>query len=144
MLTTIIKTIDTFLNIATTSSSVTLSLTGFRFLVIPISSSIACGLTIIIKIMYEIVKQKYFLYKKQYEEDQKTIKSFDKIYRKSLQDNVVDEKNMNLYVIFLLKFWMNQKMNPSYKYERENKISSFCKNKLKFNLEPRSFLCDYV
>ena len=72
MLTTIIKTIDTFAIIATTSSSVTLSLTGFGFLVNPISSSIACGLTIITKIMYEIVKQKYILYKKQNQEDQKT------------------------------------------------------------------------
>ena len=52
--------------------------------------------------------------------------------------------NMNLYVIILLNFWMNQKMNPSYKQERENKISFFCNKKLKFNLEPRSFLCDYV
>ena len=31
-------------------------------------------------------------YKKQYEKDQKFVKYFEKIYRKSLQDNVIDEK----------------------------------------------------
>ena len=29
--------------------------------------------------------------KKQYEKDQQTIKSFDKLYRKSLQDNMIDK-----------------------------------------------------
>ena len=41
--------------------------------------------------MNEIVVQKYNKYKKQYENDQQTIKSFDKMYRKSLQDNLIDE-----------------------------------------------------
>ena len=30
-------------------------------------------------------------YKKQYERDQQTIKSLDKVYRKSLQDKVIDK-----------------------------------------------------
>ena len=34
--------------------------------------------------------QKYNKYKKLYEKDQQTIKSFDKLYRKSLQDNLID------------------------------------------------------
>ena len=34
---------------------------------------------------------KYNEYKKRYERDQQTIKSFDKLYRKSLQDNVIDK-----------------------------------------------------
>ena len=33
--------------------------------------------------------------KKQYERDQQTIKSFDKLYRKSLQDNVIDKTEYN-------------------------------------------------
>ena len=44
-LSTIWKSFDTIVIIATTTSSTTLSLTGFGLLVIPISSSIACGLT---------------------------------------------------------------------------------------------------
>ena len=59
-------------------------------MVIPILTSTACGLTIGNKVIYEIIKQKYNNYKKQYEKDQETIKSFDKLYRKSLQDNMID------------------------------------------------------
>ena len=61
-LTTILKSFDTIVIFATTSSSITLSLTGFGLIVIPISSSIACGLTISNKVLYEIVKQKYNKY----------------------------------------------------------------------------------
>ena len=35
--------------------------------------------------------QNYNKYKKQYQKDQQTIKSLDKFYRKSLQDNLIDE-----------------------------------------------------
>ena len=31
------------------------------------------------------------MYKKEYEKDQHTIKSFEKLYRKSLQDNLIDK-----------------------------------------------------
>ena len=34
---------------------------------------------------------KYKEYKKRYKRDQQTIKSFDKLYRKSLPDNVIDK-----------------------------------------------------
>ena len=34
---------------------------------------------------------KYNNYKKQYEKDQQTIKCFDKLCRKSLQDNAIDK-----------------------------------------------------
>ena len=43
------------------------------------------------KVLYEIVMQKYNKHKKQYERDHNTIKSFDKSYRKSLQENVFDK-----------------------------------------------------
>ena len=36
--------------------------------------------------------QKYNKYKKLYEEDHQTIKSFDKLSRISLQDNMIDKK----------------------------------------------------
>ena len=42
---TIVKTVDTFVNFATTSSSVILSITGFGLILIPNSTGIACGLT---------------------------------------------------------------------------------------------------
>ena len=90
-LTTVLKSFDTFVIIATTSSSITLSLTGVGLIAIPISSSIACGLTISNKVINDIIINKYNKYKKQYQKDQQTMKSFDKLYIKSLQDNVIDK-----------------------------------------------------
>ena len=69
-----------------------LSLTGIGLIAIPISTATACGLSIGNKVIYEIIINKYNIHKKQYEKDQLTIKSFDNLYRKSLQDNVF-EKN---------------------------------------------------
>ena len=45
-LTILLKSFDIFVITATTPSSITLSLTGFGLTVIPISRSVACGLTI--------------------------------------------------------------------------------------------------
>ena len=90
-ITTILKSFDRSVIIATTSGSVTLSLTGIGLLAIPISTATACGLSIGNKVLYEIIINKYNKYKKQYEKDQQTIKSFNKLYRKSLQDNVIDK-----------------------------------------------------
>ena len=112
-ITTILKSFDTFVIIATTSSSITLSLTGSGLIAIPLSTATACGLSIGNKVLYEIVMQKYNKYKKLYERDQNTIKSFDKLYRKSLQDNVVDKiEYENLCNIFT-------------EYVDENKNESF-------------------
>ena len=112
-LTTILKSIDTIVLIATTSTSITLSITGIGLLVIPISTATACGLSITNKVLYEIVMKKYDKYKKQYEKDQQTIKSFDKLYRKSLQDNVFDKiEYENLCNIFTR--YVNETKNESF------------------------------
>ena len=79
-ITTILKSFDTFVIIATTSSSITLSVTGIGLIVIPISTATACRLSIGNKVLYEIIIKKLNKYKKQYERDQNTIKSFDKLY----------------------------------------------------------------
>ena len=91
MITTILKSFNTFVIIALTSSSITLSLTGIGLIVKPFSTATECGLSITNKVLYEIVMQKYNKYKKLYETDQQTTKSFDKLYRKSLQDNLIDK-----------------------------------------------------
>ena len=88
---TILKSFDTFVIIATTTSFITLSLTGIGLLAIPISTATACGLSISNKVLYEIIINKYNKYKKQNEKNQQTIKSFDKLYRKSLQHNLIDK-----------------------------------------------------
>ena len=80
MLCKILNSLDTIVIIATTSSSITLSLTGIGLSVIRISTDTASGLKISKKVICEIVMQKYNKYENQFEKDQQTIKSFDKIF----------------------------------------------------------------
>ena len=54
-ITTILKPFDTYANIATTSSSIMLSLTGIGLIVIPISTTSTCALSIGNKVVYEII-----------------------------------------------------------------------------------------
>ena len=90
-LNTILKSVDSIVIIGSTSTSVTLSITGVGLIVVPISAGIACGLSLCNKLLYELVMKKYNKYKKQYQKDELTIKSFDKLYRKCLQDNIIDK-----------------------------------------------------
>ena len=112
-LTTILKSFDTIVIIATTSSSISLSLTGFGLIVIPISSSTACGLSITNKVLYEIVMQKYDKYKKLYEKDQQTKKSVDKLYRKSLKDKITD-KNEHESLCKIFTRYVDKTKNESF------------------------------
>ena len=90
-LNTIIESVDSIIIIGATSTSITLSITGVGLITLPISAGIACGLSLANKILHKLIINKYNKYKKHYERDQQTIKSFDKLYRKSLQDNVIDK-----------------------------------------------------
>ena len=74
-ITTILKSFDTFVVIATTLGSFTLSLTGIGLIKIPMSTASACALSIGNKVIYETIINKYNKYKNQYERDQQTIKS---------------------------------------------------------------------
>ena len=91
ILNTVLESVDSIVIIAATSTSITLSVTGIGLIVLPISAGIACGLSLGNKILHKLILNKYNKYKKQYERDQNSIKSFDKLYRKSLQDNVIDK-----------------------------------------------------
>ena len=62
--TTILKSFDTFVTIATTSSCFTLSLTGIGLKAIPLSTATAFGLSIGYKVIYEIIINKHNKYKK--------------------------------------------------------------------------------
>ena len=86
------ESIDSIVIIGTTSTLITLSVTGVGLIILPISAGIACTLTLGNKILHKVVKSKHNEYEKQNEKDQQTIKSFDKLYRNSLQDNVIDKK----------------------------------------------------
>ena len=90
-LNTILESIDSIVIIGATSTSITLSVTGVGLNILPISAGIACTLSLGNKVLHKLIINKYNKYKKQYERDQQTIKSFDKLYRKSLQDNIIDK-----------------------------------------------------
>ena len=53
-----LKSIDTIVVFATTSNSVTISVTGIGLLVTPLKTGAACGLTISFNAKREIVKQR--------------------------------------------------------------------------------------
>ena len=93
-LNTILESIDTVVITAVTSTSIALSFTAIRLIVLPISAGIACTLSLGNKLLHELIIKKYNKHKKQYEKYQQPIISFDKINRKSLKDNIID-KNEN-------------------------------------------------
>ena len=112
-ITTILKSFDTFVIIATTSSSITLSLTGIGLIVIPTSPASACALSIGNKVLYEVILNKYSKYKKQYERDQERIKTYNKLYRKTLQDIVVDKNEYQSLCKIFNKF-VDENKNESF------------------------------
>ena len=91
ILNTILESVDSIVVIGATSTSITLSITGIGMVIVPISAGIACTLSLGNKILHKLIINKYNKFKKLYERDQQTIKSFDKLYRKSLQDNAIDK-----------------------------------------------------
>ena len=103
----------------------TLSVAVFGLIVIPISSSLACGLTISNKVIYDIVMQKYNKYNKQHEKDQQLINFLINYIREAGRIILLNKQNMDLYVILLLGTLMKQKMNLFCKYEHETKIKFF-------------------
>ena len=112
-LNTLLESVDSIVIIAATSTSITLSLTGIRMIVLPISAGIACGLSLGNKVLHKIIISKYNNYKKLYERDQQTIKSFDKFYRKSLQDNVIDKTEYESLCNIFTKY-VNENKNESF------------------------------
>ena len=101
-ITTVLKSFDTFVPITTASSSIGMSLTAMGLRAIPISTATACGLSIGNSVLYEIIINKHKKYKKQYEKDQQAFKLFEKLFGKSLQDNMIDENEYESLCNFLL------------------------------------------
>ena len=110
---TILESIESVFIIGATSTSITLSITGVGLIFSPISAAIACTLSLGKKVLHKLIRNKNNKYKKQYQRDQQTIKPFDKLYRKSLQDNIIDKTEYES----LCKIYT--------KYVDENKNESF-------------------
>ena len=112
-LNTILESLDSIVIIGATSTSITLSVTGIGLIVSPISAGIACTLSLGNKILHKLILHKYNKYKKLYERDQQTIKSFDKLYRKSLQDNVIDKTEYESLCNIFTRY-VNENRNESF------------------------------
>ena len=108
-LNTILESVDSIVIIAATSTSITLSVTGIGLIVLPISAGIACTLSLGNKISHKLIINKYNKYKKLYERDQNTIKSFEKLYRKSLQDNIINKNEYESLCNIFTKFFDENK-----------------------------------
>ena len=79
---TVLESVDSIFIIGATSTSITISVTGFGLIILPKSAGIACTLSLGNKVLHKLIINKYNKYKNQYDRDQQTIKSFDKLYRK--------------------------------------------------------------
>ena len=112
-LNTVLESVDSIVVIGATSTCIILSVTGVGLIILPISDGIACTLSLSKKVLHKLIINKNNKYKTQYERDQQTIKSFDKLYRKSLQDNIID------------KIEYESLCNIFTKYVDENKNESF-------------------
>ena len=131
-LTSIIQSVDTVVIIAATTSSETLYVTFVGLIVVPISAAVACALSLGNKVLHEVIINKSITHKKQNEKDKKTNKSFDELYRKSLQDNIFDKKEYeSLCNIF--KKYVDQTKNESF-HKTTLKTIFFCDEKI--NLKP--------
>ena len=124
-LNTILESVDSIVIIGATSTSISLSVTNFGLLILPISAGIACTLSLGNKVLHKLFTNKYNKHKKQYEKDQQTIQSFDKLYRKSSQDNIIDKnENESLCIVFIK--YVDENKNESFlKHEYSNKIKLF-------------------
>ena len=110
---TVLESVHSIVIIGASSTSLILSVTGFGLVILPISAGIACALSIGNKVLHKIIINKYNKYKKQYDRDQQTIKSLDKLYKKSIQDNVINKNEHESLC------------NDFTKYVDENKNESF-------------------
>ena len=112
-LNTILESVDSIVIIAATLTSITLSVTGIGLIISPTSAGSACALSLGNKVLHKLIMNKYNKDKIQYERDQQTFKSFDKVYRTSLQGNVIN------------KCEYDSLFNISTKYVDQNKKESF-------------------
>ena len=131
-LTTILKSFDLFVFIATTSSSITLSFTGIGFLALAVLTATVCGSSIGNNVIYEVIKNKYKKYKKQNEKINKQLNLLMKYTKNFAKLIYLIKMDMNLYVILLLNMLMKQKWIFLMNMKIKVKLNFFSHNKLKF------------
>ena len=78
-LTSMLEPIDTVFIIGSNATSVTLSKTGLGLRILPTTDRIVCSKSIANKVLHKLIINKDNKINKQYEKDQQTNKSFDKL-----------------------------------------------------------------
>ena len=68
-----LESVDSFFYHRSKSTSITLSITGIRLIVLPISAGNGCTLSLGNKVLDKLMTNKYNQYKKLYEKNQQTI-----------------------------------------------------------------------
>ena len=85
------ESVDTYAIIGSTATSVTLPITGIGLLILHMNAGSVCSISIAKKVLQNKTLKRYNNCEKQYRKDQQTIKPFDKLYTKSVQDNLFDK-----------------------------------------------------
>ena len=132
--TSILESVDTVNFLGATTTSRTLSVAGVGLIVVPISSGIACALSLGNRMLHKMILNNYIKYKKQYQKYQQTIKSFDKLYRRSLEENLIDK---NEYESFCNIFnnYVDEKKNESFYKYAGFAASSNCEHQHKIKIK---------
>ena len=138
-LNTILESVDSIVIFAATSTSITLSIAGIGLIILPISAGIACCLSLGNKVLHKLIKNKYNKYKKQYERDQQTNKSFDKLFKKSLQDNVIDKTEYESLCNIFTRY-VDENKNESFFINMNTKIKLKFSSHNKLKLQPRTVM----
>ena len=120
MLTTKLKSIDTIVIKAPSSNYIKFFVTGIGIFAKPKSTATACGILIGNKVLCEIVLQKHIVYEKQGQKDQQATNFFDKLYRKSLQNNVNVKTEYDSFCNIF-----KTKIESFFKYEHKNEDNFF-------------------
>ena len=74
------KTVDKIVNVAKTSSAVTLTFTGFGVIEFTKTPGIACGIFLSKNVLHDTIFNKNNKFKKDFERAQQTLTSFDKLH----------------------------------------------------------------
>ena len=107
----VLESDGTVLNFRATTASLILSVTGVGLILLPISPGIAFVLSLVNKVLREIILKKYIKYKKHYQKNQETFKSFDKLYSKRLQDVLIDRKEYESACSFFFTRYVDEAKN---------------------------------
>ena len=112
---------------------------------LPITAGNGCSISIANKVLHKSIINKYNKYKKQYEKDPQHIQSSHNLYRKSLQDIIVDKKEYESLCNIFAKYVAETK-NECFLMEMniKMKLTFFSHKNLKLNLEVKKLFVPYI